>query len=44
VIPGHGMPSEDLRGSVAMTRDYINYGRNAMHKAVEDFVPFDEAY
>jgi glyoxylase-like metal-dependent hydrolase (beta-lactamase superfamily II) len=44
VIPGHGAPSEDLRKSIAMTRDYITYLRNAMRKAVADFVPFDEAY
>jgi glyoxylase-like metal-dependent hydrolase (beta-lactamase superfamily II) len=44
VIPGHGQPSEDLRKSIAMTRDYINYLRTVMRKAVEDFVPFDEAY
>jgi glyoxylase-like metal-dependent hydrolase (beta-lactamase superfamily II) len=44
VIPGHGKPSEDLRESVAMTRDYLNYVRDAMGRAVADFVPFDEAY
>jgi glyoxylase-like metal-dependent hydrolase (beta-lactamase superfamily II) len=44
VIPGHGKPSEDLRESVAMTRDYLNYVRDAMRRAVADFVPFDEAY
>jgi glyoxylase-like metal-dependent hydrolase (beta-lactamase superfamily II) len=44
VIPGHGAPSEDLRASVALTRDYLNYIRAAMRKAVVDFVPFDEAY
>jgi hypothetical protein len=26
-----------------MTRDYLNYVRNATRKAVADFVPFDEA-
>ena len=44
VIPGHGVPSEDLQEAVALTRDYINYIRNAMRSAVEDFVPFDAAY
>jgi hypothetical protein len=29
---------------VAATRDYIVYVRNAMRQAVEDFIPFDEAY
>jgi len=44
VIPGHGLASDDLQQAVAMTRDYIVYVRNAMRKAVADFVPFDEAY
>jgi len=44
VIPGHGMPSDNLQQAVAMTRDYIVYVRDAMCKAVADFVPFDEAY
>jgi glyoxylase-like metal-dependent hydrolase (beta-lactamase superfamily II) len=44
VIPGHGTPSADVRQAVAATRDYIVYVRNAMRQAVEDFIPFDEAY
>jgi glyoxylase-like metal-dependent hydrolase (beta-lactamase superfamily II) len=44
VIPGHGTPSDDLQQAIALTRDYINYVRNAMRQAVADFVPFDEAY
>jgi len=44
VIPGHGAPSADVREAVAATRDYIGYVREAMHKAVDDFVPFDQAY
>jgi glyoxylase-like metal-dependent hydrolase (beta-lactamase superfamily II) len=44
VIPGHGTPSDDLQQAIALTRDYIDYVRNAMQKAVADFVPFDEAY
>jgi glyoxylase-like metal-dependent hydrolase (beta-lactamase superfamily II) len=44
VIPGHGEPSDNVREAVAQTRDYIDYVRDIMHRAVEDFVPFDEAY
>jgi glyoxylase-like metal-dependent hydrolase (beta-lactamase superfamily II) len=44
VIPGHGTAADDLQQAIALTRDYINYVRNAMRQAVEDFVPFDEAY
>jgi glyoxylase-like metal-dependent hydrolase (beta-lactamase superfamily II) len=44
VIPGHGTAADDLQQAITLTRDYINYVRNAMRQAVEDFVPFDEAY
>jgi glyoxylase-like metal-dependent hydrolase (beta-lactamase superfamily II) len=44
VIPGHGKPSADVREAVAATRDYILYVRDAMRRAVADFIPFDEAY
>jgi glyoxylase-like metal-dependent hydrolase (beta-lactamase superfamily II) len=44
VIPGHGTLSDDLQQAIALTRDYIDYVRNAMRKAVADFVPFEEAY
>jgi glyoxylase-like metal-dependent hydrolase (beta-lactamase superfamily II) len=44
VIPGHGAPSEDVQAAVTTTREYIVYVRDAMRKAVADFVPFDEAY
>jgi glyoxylase-like metal-dependent hydrolase (beta-lactamase superfamily II) len=44
VIPGHGSPSDDVREAIGNTRDYITYVRNAMRKAVDDFVPFEQAY
>jgi len=44
VIPGHGTPSQDVREAVAATRDYIIYVREQMRQAVENFVPFDQAY
>jgi glyoxylase-like metal-dependent hydrolase (beta-lactamase superfamily II) len=44
IIPGHGSLSEDARQVVEATRDYILYVREAMARAVRDFVPFDEAY
>lgn len=44
IIPGHGTASEDMHKAVAVTRDYIEYVRAAMRKAVQNFVPFDEAY
>lgn len=44
IIPGHGTASRDMREAIAATRDYIDYVRDAMRKAVADFVPFDQAY
>jgi glyoxylase-like metal-dependent hydrolase (beta-lactamase superfamily II) len=44
VIPGHGEASGDVSEAVAATRDYILYVRRVMARAVEDFVPFDQAY
>ncbi len=44
IIPGHGSASRDMGEAIAATRDYIDYVRAAMSKAVAEFVPFDEAY
>jgi len=44
IIPGHGTLSANARQVVEATRDYILYVREAMARAVRDFVPFDEAY
>lgn len=44
IIPGHGTLSDDAGQVVAATRDYILFVRAAMARAVQDFVPFDEAY
>jgi glyoxylase-like metal-dependent hydrolase (beta-lactamase superfamily II) len=44
IVPGHGLASGDMSEAIAATRDYIDYVRTAMRKAVADFVPFDQAY
>jgi glyoxylase-like metal-dependent hydrolase (beta-lactamase superfamily II) len=44
LVPGHGAPSRDPRADLVFTRDYLMFVREAMGKAVRDFVPFDEAY
>ena len=44
MITGHGEVSRDPAKDLALTRDYLLYLRKTMGKAVEDFVPFDEAY
>jgi glyoxylase-like metal-dependent hydrolase (beta-lactamase superfamily II) len=44
MIPGHGDLSRDPVKDLALTRDYLLHLRATMGNAVEDFVPFDEAY
>ena len=44
LVTGHGAPSRNPAGDLALTRDYLLYLRQTMGKAVEDFVSFDEAY
>jgi glyoxylase-like metal-dependent hydrolase (beta-lactamase superfamily II) len=44
IIPGHGRPSTNARGAIAFTRDYIDYVRREMGKAVENWTDFDLAY
>ncbi|MDO9437921.1 MAG: MBL fold metallo-hydrolase [Hydrogenophaga sp.] len=44
VVPGHGAASQDPRKDIATTRDYLKHLRQSMGAAVNDFVPFDEAY
>ena len=44
IVTGHGEVSRDPERDLALTRDYLLFLRDAMGKAVADFVPFDEAY
>ncbi len=44
MITGHGEVSRDPAKDLALTRDYLVCLRAIMGKAVEDFVPFEEAY
>ena len=44
MIAGHGEPSHNPVVDLSLTRDYLTYLRQAMGKAVDDFVSFDEAY
>jgi glyoxylase-like metal-dependent hydrolase (beta-lactamase superfamily II) len=44
VITGHGELSRDPARDLALTRDYLQFLRAAMGRAVEEFTPFDEAY
>lgn len=44
MVTGHGDVSRDPARDLTLTRDYLTFLRQAMGKAVEDFVPFEEAY
>ena len=44
MIPGHGAASSAPVADLGLTRDYLNFVRLAMGKAVTEFIPFDEAY
>ena len=44
LIPGHGGVAENPNDVISLTRRYLSYLRHEMSLAVEDFVPFDEAY
>jgi glyoxylase-like metal-dependent hydrolase (beta-lactamase superfamily II) len=44
MVPGHGPASRDPAKDLVFTRDYLRYLRQAMGRAVEDMVPFEDAY
>ena len=44
LIPGHGPASTNPQKTIALTRAYLAYLREVMGAAVDEFIPFDEAY
>lgn len=44
LVPGHGGVSKNAKADLTLTRDYLTFIRRAMGKAVDELVPFDEAY
>ncbi|MEZ5648984.1 MAG: MBL fold metallo-hydrolase [Burkholderiaceae bacterium] len=44
LIPGHGGASTNAVDDLNLTRTYLRYLRETMGKAVQDMIPFDEAY
>ena len=44
LITGHGAASSTPEKDLKLTRDYLIYLRKVMGRAVDDFVPFAEAY
>jgi len=44
LVPGHGGVAKDPDEAIGLTRRYLVFLREKMKDAVEDFVPFKEAY
>ncbi|WP_347250517.1 MBL fold metallo-hydrolase [Zoogloea sp.] len=44
LVTGHGSHSTNAAADLRLTRDYLLYLREQMGKAVEEMVPFEEAY
>jgi glyoxylase-like metal-dependent hydrolase (beta-lactamase superfamily II) len=44
MVPGHGGISRDPAADLVFTREYLTYLRQVMGRAVDDMVPFEEAY
>ncbi|NWG39430.1 MAG: MBL fold metallo-hydrolase [Hydrogenophilaceae bacterium] len=44
MVPGHGAASTMPLKDLTLTRDYLMFIRNEMAKAVDELIPFDEAY
>jgi glyoxylase-like metal-dependent hydrolase (beta-lactamase superfamily II) len=44
LVPGHGGVAKDPNEAIGLTRRYLVFLREKMKDAVEDFVPFNEAY
>jgi glyoxylase-like metal-dependent hydrolase (beta-lactamase superfamily II) len=44
VVPGHGAVSRDVERDLVLTRDYLDFLREAMGRAVADLETFDDAY
>ena len=44
IVPGHGGAASDPRKIASLTLNYLAFVRDAMQQAVDDWIPFDEAY
>ncbi len=44
LVPGHGAVANNPDEAIILTRRYLAYLRDSMTAAVDDFVPFSEAY
>jgi len=44
IVPGHGAAAANPQSIVELTKRYLSFVRGAMQRAVDDWIPFDEAY
>ncbi len=44
LVPGHGGVAANPNDAISLTRRYLSFLRENMTAAVNDFIPFDEAY
>ena len=44
IIPGHGSASTHPANALNATKSYLGFMRDTMQKAVQELIPFDEAY
>jgi glyoxylase-like metal-dependent hydrolase (beta-lactamase superfamily II) len=44
LIPGHGPAASNPQETIRLTREYLEFLRSTMGDAVEEMMPFDEAY
>lgn len=44
IVPGHGKAAESPRAIVSLTKNYLSFVRASMQQAVENWIPFDQAY
>jgi len=44
IVPGHGKSAKNPQQIVSLTKNYLSFVRDSMKQAVDDWVPFDQAY
>ena len=44
IVPGHGKSAKNPQQIVSLTRNYLSFVRDSMKQAVDEWVPFDQAY
>jgi glyoxylase-like metal-dependent hydrolase (beta-lactamase superfamily II) len=44
IVPGHGKSAKNPQRIISLTKNYLSFVRDAMKQAVDDWIPFDQAY